>query len=94
MGNAHGLLHSLFQVFEKLFVLPGSAAIEPCGKNGDDFQNVPGKIFFKACIFSLIKDDHFHLSGFADGKNQFRAKAKQAVFVGEKLLRMQNPDVK
>jgi len=42
-----------------------------------------GQVFLERRIDTLVDDEHLNLFRFANSEDQFRAKAQQAVFVGD-----------
>lgn len=60
-----------------------STAIEMCAEDRDDFEHILHQIFFKATFLSRIENDDLCTKMLTEGKNQFRAKAQQAILVRE-----------
>ena len=49
----------------------------------DDFQHVLRQVFLEGRILALVEDDHLDIVCLAEGEHQFRAKAQQAILVGD-----------
>ena len=57
------------------------AAVKPGGKDCDNFQHIRNQFFLKSCLFGGIDDDNLRAEVFTKGKDQFRAKAQEAILV-------------